>query len=81
MPKTLTTLLTFSRRSLTVTLVFTVFACLCGGLADAQVTNAGGLTVFNVQNPQAHVDFVNAKAMPLPSNPTVLDPTQAMIAA
>ncbi len=81
MLKTATTLLTFSGRLLTAMLVFTVFASLTGGLASAQVTNAGGLTVLNVQNPQADVDFVNAKALPLPLNPSRMDPTQAMIAA
>ena len=69
-------MLTFSGRSLTAILVF---ACLCGGLAGAQVKKLGDLTVFHVQNPQPQPDFVNAKAMPLPHNPVVLDFTQAMM--
>jgi V8-like Glu-specific endopeptidase len=80
-PARVTTLLTSSGRSLAAMLVLAVFASLCGGMASAQVKKMGDLTVFHVQNPQPAVDFVNAKAMPLPRNPLRHDPTQAMIEA
>jgi len=72
---------TFHRRALIAMLAFTVFACVCAGLANAQVKNVGSLTVFNVQNPEADVDFVNAKPMPLPSNPLPPDTTRGLIEA
>jgi V8-like Glu-specific endopeptidase len=72
---------TFHRRTLIAMLAFTVFTCMSAGLASAQVTNKGHLTVFNVQNPEADVDFVNAKPMPLPSNPLPPDTTKALIKA
>src|SRR5271166_1529112 len=78
-PKTAITLFTFHRRSLSAMLAFTVLVCVCEGLANAQVTSVGRLTVFNVQNPEADVDFVNAKVMPLPSTPLAPDSTQAAI--
>jgi V8-like Glu-specific endopeptidase len=66
---------------LTLMLVFTVFASVCPGLANAQVTNVGGVTVFNVQNPGASVDFVNAQPMPLPINPFPSNGLEALIQA
>ena len=58
---------------------FAVFGCLSGGLAIAQVTHANGLTALNVQGPGESIDFVNAKPMPMPINPSATDPTQALI--
>jgi V8-like Glu-specific endopeptidase len=72
---------TFHRSTLIAMLCFTVLGCVCAGLANAQATSVGRLTVFNVQNPEADVDFVNAKPMPLPSNPLPPDTTKAMIEA
>jgi len=71
----------FHRRPLSAILALTVFACVCAGLANAQAKNVGGLTVFNVENPEADVDFVNAKPMPLPSNLLPPDATNALIEA
>ena len=62
-------------------LAFAVFGCVSGGPANAQVTQANGLTVFNVQDKGATMDFANAKPMPLPINPLASDPTQALIQA
>ena len=81
MPKTAITLFTFHRRFLSAMLAFTVFVCLCEGLANAQVRNMGGLTSFTVQDLHAKVDFVNAKAMPLPSSTLPPDSIQATIQA
>jgi hypothetical protein len=41
----------------------------CVRLADAQVRELNGVTVLNAKNSGGNVDFVNAKAMPLPSTP------------
>src|SRR6202035_1385518 len=47
-----------------------------------QVKTTNGATVLNVQNPVAlKVDYVNAKAMPLPTNYAVGDQTQSLIQA
>lgn len=80
-PKITITLSKLHRRVLIAMLAFTVFACVGQGVANAQVKNTKGLTVLNVQNPQAEVDFVNAKDMPLPLNPVPADETQALIQA
>lgn len=80
-PTTTITLFTFQHRALNAILACVVSAFLWQGLANAQVRNIDGLTVLNVENPQADVDFVNAKAMPLPLNPLPTDETQAMIEA
>lgn len=74
-------LFTFNRRALIGMLAFTFFACMCTGLANAQVSNAGRVTVFHVPNSEDSVDFVNAKPMPLPSNPLSPDTTKALIQA
>lgn len=79
MPKAMITLFP-SRRRLSAILTVAVVGSVCQGLAHAQITQVNGLTVLNVQNAGA-VDFVNAKAMPLPTNPVVADATQAMIQA
>jgi V8-like Glu-specific endopeptidase len=45
------------------------------------VARSRGITVLNVQNPGTRVDFVHAKPMPLPINPSATDSTQALIQA
>jgi V8-like Glu-specific endopeptidase len=80
-PKTTIPLFSTHRRALSAMLAFTVFGCVCEGLAKDQVTHVNGLTVLEVQNPQAAVDFVNAKPMPLPINDSPEDSTQSMIQA
>jgi len=72
---------TFHRSTLIAMLAFAVLGCACAGLANAQAKNVGGVTVFHVQNPEENVDFVNAKPMPLPSNPLSPDTTRALIQA
>jgi len=62
-------------------MALTVLACVCAGLANAQVRNVGAATAFSVQNAEAAVDFVNAKPMQLPSNPLSPDTTKALIGA
>jgi V8-like Glu-specific endopeptidase len=52
-------------------------AGICVGLANAQVREVNGVTVLSVKNPEANVDFVNAKVMPLPLNPSPADSRQA----
>src|SRR5262249_42093354 len=74
-------LFSFHRRALTAMLAFTVFGCVCEGLAKDQVTHVNGLTALKVQNPQAGVDFVSAKPMPLPINDSPEDTTQSLIQA
>jgi V8-like Glu-specific endopeptidase len=56
-------------------------AGVCVGLANAQVRELNGVTVLNVKNSGGNVDFVNAKAMPLPINPSPADSTEALIRA
>ena len=53
----------------------------CVRLADAQVRELNGVTVLNAKNSGGNVDFVNAKAMPLPINPSPADSTEALIRA
>ncbi len=72
-------LFTSHRRTLRATLAFAVFGCVNGGPAIAQVTHANGLTVFSAQDKGATMDFANAKPMPMPINPSAMDPTQALI--
>ena len=79
-PKTSTASFTFHRRSLRAMLAFTAFVCLCAGSAIAQVKQVGDLTSFTVQD-HPKVDFVNAKAMPLPANSSQPDSVQATIQA
>jgi hypothetical protein len=80
-----TSLFSFRRMALSAMLAFTVFACVCEGLAEGlakdQVKHVNGFTVLNTQTAQARVDFVRAKPMPLPINDSPQDPTQAMIQA
>ena len=45
------------------------------------VTSSKGVTVLNVDNPAARVDFVHAKPKQLPVNPIVADSTQALMQA
>lgn len=61
-------------------LAFTAFVCLCAGSAIAQVKEAGDITSFTVQN-NPKVDFVHAKAMPLPSTSSQSDYVQGMLQA
>ena len=51
------------------------------GIANAQVRQMNGLTVLTIKNSPANVDFVNAKAMPLPKSTLPPDTTKAMIRA
>jgi len=46
---------------------------------DVQVRSAHGITVLDVQNQAASVDFVHAKPKPLPINPAMTDSTQGLI--
>jgi V8-like Glu-specific endopeptidase len=71
----------FRSRPLSAILAFAVFACVCAGLANAQVKTVGAVTAFNVQNAEATLDFVNAKPMPLPSNPLSPNTTKALLEA
>ncbi len=71
----------FHRSTLIAMLAFTVLGCVCAGLANAQVNSVGRVTGFNVENTGDSVDFVNAKPMPLPSNPLPPDTTKALIKA
>lgn len=48
---------------------------------DAQVRSAKGVTVLNVQNQRASMDFVHAKPMPLPINPSATESTEGLIQA
>ena len=66
-------------KPLSAMLAFTVFACVGVSQANAQVTSQGGVTAISVGQSGA-VDFVNAKAMPLPANNSPVDP-QAQINA
>jgi hypothetical protein len=68
-----------SQIGLTLMLVFTVFAFVCPELANAQVTNVDGVTVFNVHNPGASVDFEKAEPMRLPMNPLPSKGIEALI--
>jgi hypothetical protein len=79
--KTTIALFTFPPRALSALLAFTTLACICLGVANAQVSSVDGVTVLHIQGPQSEPDFVNAKPMPLPSNPVVSDPTQSLIQA
>ena len=72
---------TLHRRSLRAMLAFTALVCLCAGSAIAQVKQMGDITSFTIQGPQSKVDYVNAKAMPLPSNNSQPDSMQATIQA
>jgi V8-like Glu-specific endopeptidase len=80
-PKAAITLFTFQRLALNAILALLVLGWVCEGLANAQVRHVDGLTVLNVENPQADVDFVNAKPMPLPNNLVPMDQTQGLIEA
>ena len=80
-PTTTITLFTFQHRALNAILACVVSVFVWQGLANAQVQHVNGLTVLNVESPQADVDFVNARAMQLPLNPLPADVTQAMIEA
>ncbi len=48
---------------------------------NGSVTSSGGVTVFNVHNQGASVDFVHAIPKALPVNPFPADPTQALMRA
>lgn len=67
-------------RSLRAMLAFTALICLCAGMAVAQVKEAGNITSFAVEE-HPKMDFVNAKAMPLPSNNSQPNSSQAMLQA
>lgn len=71
---------TFRHGSWRAMLTFMAVVCLCAGSALAQVKEMGDLTSFAVQD-HPSVDFVNARAMPLPSNSSQPDPIQATIQA
>jgi hypothetical protein len=73
------TLLTTHSRPLLATLAFAVLGCLGGGLAIAQVTHVNGLTRLDVQGQGRTMDFMSAKPMPMPINPSATDPTEALI--
>jgi V8-like Glu-specific endopeptidase len=49
--------------------------------AVAQVQTRGGVTSYTFQGVQRPVDFVNARAMPLPQSPVAVDPVQSTINA
>ena len=68
-PTTTITLFTFQHRTMNAILACVVSVFPWQGLANAQVQHVNGLTVLNVESPQADVDFVNARAMQLPLNP------------
>ena len=70
----------FRRRALSALLALTAGA-IGQSVANAQVRQMNGLTVLNIQNSPANVDFVNAKAMPLPKSTMSPDSTKAMIRA
>jgi V8-like Glu-specific endopeptidase len=77
---------TFQRRALSAILVFAVVGCVCQGLANAQakaqVRSANGLTVLDAQHTQVEaVDYVKAKAMPLPNSTLPPDSIQATVRA
>jgi V8-like Glu-specific endopeptidase len=79
--RTLTgTMFTFNCGTWSAILALAVFGYTGQGLANAQVTSVGDNTVLTVQRNEA-LDFVNAKPMPLPSNPLSSDTTQAMVQA
>jgi V8-like Glu-specific endopeptidase len=67
-------------KPLSAMLAFTVFASIGVGLANAQVTSQGGVTTLAVGGGDGAIDFVNAKAMPLPASNSPVDP-QAQINA
>src|SRR5690242_13480560 len=75
-----TNLSKFAFQALGALLVLTA-AAIGNGVADAQVRQMNGLTVLNIKNSPANVDFVNAKAMPLPNSTLPPDSTKAMIRA
>lgn len=79
--RTTVTLFTFSGMASSAMLALTAFVCICLGAANAQVSSVDGVTVLRIQGPQSEPDFVNAKPMPLPSNPVVFDQRQALIQA
>jgi V8-like Glu-specific endopeptidase len=62
-------------------LVLAVFACINPGRANAQAKQVGDVMVYNLENGQGEVDFVNAKPMPLPSVDFPSDATAATIQA
>src|SRR5215475_5052104 len=66
--------------SLHMMLAFVALVCLCAGSAIAQVKEVGKITSFTLQD-HPKVDYVNAKAMPMPSNNSQPDTQQAMIEA
>jgi len=80
MQKTSIAVFTSHRRLLNATLAFMAVGCVCAGLANAQVTTQGGVTVLSVTAPGT-VDFSSARVMPLPTNPGASNPTQSLIQA
>ncbi|MBV9301449.1 MAG: trypsin-like serine protease [Acidobacteriaceae bacterium] len=74
------TMFAFNRRAWSAILALAAFGYTGQGLANAQVARVGDNTVLTVQGNET-VDFVNAKPMPLPSNPVSIDTTQMMVQA
>ena len=62
-------------------MAFTVCGTILAGLAIAQVSSLGGVTVMNVQNPGAAGDLSNYKPMALPDNPVPSNAMQSLIQA
>ncbi len=51
------------------------------GQLKAQVKSVNGVTIVNVKTPSTPVDFVHAKPMPLPINPSETNATEGMMRA